>query len=202
MLILRSSPPSPFGRKVKIAAKLLGLWDQIEVERADPTDPTDTLRGQNPLGKIPALILEDGTVLYDSRVILAYLDHLAGGGRIIPAAGIERFQVLTLAALADGIAEAALLMIYELRLRPAEMRSATWTANQQSKIDRALTVLERKPPELAALPDVAAISLAAALGYLDLRFDGQWRQSYPRLVDWLDRFAVAVPAFDETKVVA
>jgi glutathione S-transferase len=202
MLILRSSPPSPFGRKVKIAAKLLALWDQLDVQRADPTDPADSLRGQNPLGKIPALILDDGTVLYDSRVIIEYLDTLAGGGRIIPARGVERFQVLTMAALGDGIAEAALLMIYEIRFRTPELRSATWTANQQSKVDRALVVLERKPPELAALPDAGAISVACALGYLDLRFDGQWRQTYPRLVDWLDRFAEAVPAFDETKVVA
>src|ERR671921_770768 len=92
-LVLRSSPASPFGRKVKIAASLLGLKDRIEIVEADTMNPQDTLRQQNPLGKIPALVLENGEVLYDSRVIVEYLDHLAGGGRIIPN-GMERFTVL------------------------------------------------------------------------------------------------------------
>ena len=86
MLILRSSPASPFGRKVKIAAALLGLSDQIQVTEADTLDPKDPLRRQNPLGKIPTLVLDTGETLYDSRVIVDYLDHLAGGNRIIPTA--------------------------------------------------------------------------------------------------------------------
>src|SRR6267154_601338 len=84
MMILRSSPPSPFGRKVKLALGILGLDTQVTIEKADPTDANDSIRKQNPLGKIPALIIEDGTVLYDSPVILEYLDHRAGGGKIIP----------------------------------------------------------------------------------------------------------------------
>ncbi|HEX2136954.1 MAG TPA: glutathione S-transferase N-terminal domain-containing protein, partial [Microvirga sp.] len=91
MLTLRSSPASPFGRKVKIGAALLGLRDRIAVTEADTLDPNDTLRQQNPLGKIPVLLLENGTALYDSRVILEYLDHLAGGGKIVPA-GEARFE--------------------------------------------------------------------------------------------------------------
>lgn len=84
MPVLRSSPASPFGRKVKIAAAVLGLSGEITVEMTDTTDPNDSIRKQNPLGKIPALVLDDGKVLYDSRVIVEYLDHLAGGGRCFP----------------------------------------------------------------------------------------------------------------------
>ncbi len=98
MMILRSSPPSPFGRKVKIAASLTGVRDKIEVVMADTTDPADVLRTQNPLGKIPALILEDGTMLYDSRVIVEYFDWLAGGDVLIPKDPKTRFTTLTRAA--------------------------------------------------------------------------------------------------------
>ncbi len=101
MMILRSVPASPFGRKVKIAADLLGLHDEIEVVFADTSDPGDSLREQNPLGKIPVLILADGTKLYDSRVIVEYLDAQAGGYRLIPVEPAARWRVLTAAALAD-----------------------------------------------------------------------------------------------------
>src|SRR5688500_9663662 len=98
MMILRSVPPSPFGRKIKIAASILGLDDDIKVERADTNDPADTLRNQNPLGKIPVLIIEGGTALYDSRVIVEYLDHRAGGGKIIPNEPQARLAALRLQA--------------------------------------------------------------------------------------------------------
>ena len=110
-MILRSSPPSPFGRKVKIAAAILGLSDKIEIVVTDTIDPADSIRQQNPLGKIPALILADGTALYDSRVIVEYLDLMAGGGKLIPN-GAERIQTLTLQALADGIMDAGILQMY------------------------------------------------------------------------------------------
>src|SRR6185369_14475026 len=103
MMILRSSPPSPFGRKVKIAMSILGLDQEMTIEKADPTDANDSIRKQNPLGKIPALIIEDGSVLYDSPVILEYLDHRAGGGKILPQESGARFAALTLQALCDGV---------------------------------------------------------------------------------------------------
>lgn len=198
MLILRSAPASPFGRKVKIAAALLGLTDRITVVVADTTDPHDALRQQNPLGKIPTLVLEDGSTLFDSRVIVEYLDMLAGGGKIIPA-GAGRFEVLRLAALADGIAEAALALVYEVRYRPEDKRVAIWTDMQAQKIIRALSALEAAPPATAALPDAGCIGLACALGYLDLRQGGIWRQSHPNLVAWLEAFAAICPAFEETR---
>jgi glutathione S-transferase len=202
MMILRSSPPSPFGRKIKLAIGILGLDKDVTVEKADPTDANDTLRKQNPIGKIPALIIEDGTVLYDSPVILEYLDHRAGGGKIVPNEANARFAALTLQALCDGILDAGILLVYEGRWRPAEMHVQKWTDHQRGKVERALDVLEAAPPKLDATPNVGQITLACALGYGDLRFEGKWRKDHPRLVNWLDDFAARVPAFEATRVTA
>lgn len=196
MMILRSAPASPFGRKVKIAAALLGLASRISIQDADTTSETDTIRRENPLGKIPTLLLEDGTALYDSRVIVEYLDGVAGGG-VIPAAPTERFRALTLQALADGVMDAALLQVYEGRWRPEDRREPAWTAHQAGKVLRSLTALDQAPPPAGC--DVGTIALACALGYLDLRFEGVWRQDFPQLVAWLDRFAADVPAFEATR---
>ena len=200
MLVLRSSPTSPFGRKVKIAAALLGLTDRIRIETADTGDPNDSLRLQNPLGKIPTLLLENGEALYDSRVIVDYLDAEAGGGRLIPPAP-GRFAALRDQALADGLMDAALLQVLEARWRPEERREPKWLDHQRDKVERALAEAEAtlsKPPEAFHIGHVA---LAAALGYLDLRFEGRWRQAHPKLVGWLDDFERRVPAFGATRFV-
>ena len=202
MMILRSSPPSPFGRKVKLAMSILGLDSQVTIEKADPTDAGDSIRKQNPLGKIPALIVEDGTVLYDSPVILEYLDHRAGGGKIVPQEPNGRFAALTLQALCDGILDACILLVYEGRWRPVEKHEPKWIDHQTGKVERAFAVLEANPPALTAVPDVGAITLACALGYQDLRFGGKWRGSYPRLLKWHDEFEARVPAFGRTRVTA
>jgi glutathione S-transferase len=196
---LRSSPSSPFVRKIRIAASILGLQDRIDIVAADTLDPADSLRQQNPLGKIPVLVLDDGTELFDSRVILDYLDFIAGGGRIIPA-GEARFPILRTAALADGILDAAILQVYEKRFRPADMYVPRWLDHQADKVARTLTVLELSPPLFdPTKPNVADITLACALGYLDFRFEGEWRKSHPNLVAWLDRFAVSIPAYEATR---
>jgi len=202
MMILRSSPPSPFGRKIKLAIGILGLDQEVTVEKADPTDAEDSIRKQNPLGKIPALIIENGTVLYDSPVILDYLDHRAGGDKIIPREPNARLAALTLQALCDGILDAGILLVYEGRWRPAEKHEPKWIDHQRGKVQRALEVLEAAPPKLDAIPNVGQITLACALGYGDLRFEGKWRESHPRLVKWLDEFAARVPAFEKTRVTA
>jgi len=200
MMILLSAPPSPFGRKVKIAAALLGLSDQITVEATDTNKAEGPLRTQNPLGKIPTLMLEDGTALFDSRVILDYLDHLAGGGKIIPRDAAARFATLRLQALCDGILDASLLQVYEKRYRPETLWHQPWLEMQAEKVTRSLNVLEKNPPRIDPLPDIGQIALACALGYQDLRFQGRWREKYPVLVQWLDRFAAQVPSFAVTKV--
>jgi glutathione S-transferase len=202
MMILRSSPPSPFGRKVKLALGILGLDSEVTIEKADPTDANDSLRQQNPLGKIPALIIEDGAVLYDSPVILEYLDSRAGGGKILPKDPKARIAALTLQALCDGILDAGILLVYEGRWRPPEMAVQKWIDHQRGKVQRALDTLEAAPPKLGAIPNVGEITLACALGYGDLRFEGKWRESHPKLVKWLDEFSAKVPAFEKTRVTA
>jgi glutathione S-transferase len=199
MMILRSTPASPFGRKVRIAASVLGLDTDITIEAADTNDPNDSIRRQNPLGKIPALMAEDGNVYFDSRVILDYLDHRAGGGRIVPSAPAARFAALRLQALADGMMDASILTVYEARWRPAEKHERKWLDHQAGKAARGLAALEQAPPAANATPTVGDIALACALGYRDFRFDGAWRADHPRLVKWLDDFAAKVPAFAATK---
>ena len=196
MLVLRSSSLSPFGRKVKITANLLGLMDRIEIVATDTTSAEDPIRKVNPLGKIPALELEDGEVLFDSRVIVEYLDWLGGSGRVIPVEPKARFQALRSQALADGIMEAAILQVYETRFRDEGGRSARWLEHQAGKVARGLAAFELDPP--AAGPRIGAIALACALGYLDLRFAGDWRREHASLAEWLETFRAAVPAFDAT----
>ena len=198
MLILRTLPASPYGRKVAIAVLVLGLEDRVNTEAADLDDPLDSLRQQNPLGKIPALVLEDGSTLYDSRVIIAYLDHLSGGDRIVPAKPEARFEAMRLEALADGLTDAALLQIYEKRYRLDDERSQGWVDRQANKVRSALDHLEAQPPQATGAPTVGTIALAAALGYLDFRFEGAWRREHPNLAAWLEAFRAAVPAFDAT----
>lgn len=198
MLVLRAAATSPFVRKVRIVASVLGLEDQIEISAADTGNPEDSLRLQNPLGKIPALILENGETIFDSAVIVEYLDWLAGGGKVIPSEPQARFHTLTQQSLADGIAEAAVLIRYERLWHEPPQRSEAWIAYQNEKIARALGVFEGKPPE--ELSDAGTIALASALGYLDLRYEGAWRADHPRLVDWLDVFSDATPSFEATRV--
>ncbi len=199
MHILRSAPASPYGRKVKICASLLGLTDQIKIIEADTSNPEDPLRSQNPLGKIPTLVLEDGSTLFDSRVIVEYLDSLAGGGKMLPR-GAKRFAVLRLQALADGLCDAALVQVYEARWRSENMRDQKWLDHQAGKVERALAALEADAPKLTKQLHVGHVMVACALGYLDLRFAGAWRKKHPKLRKWLDKFAARVPAFEATRV--
>jgi glutathione S-transferase len=200
MMILRSAAPSPFARKVRIALSVLG-FDDVKIEPADTMDSDDSVREQNPLGKIPVLIAEDGTSYYDSRVILEYLDHRAGGGKIVPREADRRFEALRLQALCDGILDASILTIYEGRWRPSAKHEPKWLDHQAGKVQRSLAALEATPQEVfasPALPHIGQIALACALGYRDFRFAGDWRGGHPRLVAWLDGFAARVPAFAAT----
>lgn len=203
MMILRSSPASPFARKVRIASNLLRLDNHIDVRGVDLNDPADNIRIQNPLGKIPTLVLDDGTAYYDSRVILDYLDHIAGSGRIVPPEAPARFAALQLQALCDGVLDACLLIVYESRYRAPDKHEQSWIDRQADKVARGLSALDAAPPaldsKLDSLPNVGQIALACLLGYRDLRFDPSWRKTYPRLHAWHDDFAARVPAFAATK---
>lgn len=197
---LLSSPASPYGRKVMIVAALKGVTDRIAKQ---PTDTlplvNEALRKENPLAKIPVLILADGTQIFDSHVICEYLDTLAPEPRLVPPAGPERIRTLTLAALGDGILDAALLLVYEKRYRPEDKWVQSWVDRQQAKIDLALDWLEKTPPQWKVHPDYAHVTIACALGYLDFRHAGVWRAKHPKLVAWLEQFESAVPAFAETR---
>jgi glutathione S-transferase len=111
----------------------------------------------------------------------------------------SRFYTLKRLALADGITDAALLLVYERRWREPEGHGAKWMDHQSGKVSRGLASFEAAPPSDGVL-DIAAIALACALGYLDLRFQGRWRADHPRLVAWLDGFSAAVPAFEATRL--
>jgi glutathione S-transferase len=200
MMKLLSNPLSPYGRKVKIAIAMKGVGDRIEIVAADP-NPGDNsdLNHANPLGKIPALVIDGSTAIFDSHVICEYLDSLAPSPVLFPASGVERIRTLTLGSLADGMLDAALLLVYEKRFRPEAIWHAPWTERQQGKIDRSLDFLEKAPPAWTASPDYGHLTLACALGYLDFRHDGKWRAGHSNLVAWLDTFAAAVPAYEATR---
>ncbi len=200
MMKLLSSPASPYVRKVTIVADVKGVADRIALQPTDTSMPlNEELRRENPLSKIPVLILDDGTQIFDSHVICEYLDTLTPEPRLFPASGPERFRTLTLGALADGMLDAALLLVYEKRFRPEDKWVESWMQRQQFKIDTALQSLEKAPPAWGAHPDYGHITLACALGYLDFRHGGQWRAGHPGLVAWLDRFDAAVPAFSASR---
>ena len=180
-----------------MAIDILDLKSAVVVVPADTLDESDTLRVQNPLGKLPCLLLPDGTALFDSRVIIEYLQHVAGSEPFCPAQGERRYRLLTRATLADGITDAALLMVYESRFREPGSHSQRWLSHQTGKIKRALAAFERDPPS-PDTTDIVSISLACALGYLDWRQPVAWRPDFPRLVAWLDAFAAHEPSYANT----
>lgn len=200
MMKLLSSPLSPYVRKVRVTIAMKGLESQVEYQAID-TNVADNrdINTRNPLAKIPTLVTADGMTLFDSKVICEYLDSLGPTPVLIPPSGKARYETLTRGALADGILDAALLLVYEKRFRPEEKWHAPWVERQQAKIDRALAQLEKDPPMWAGTPDYGHVTLSCALGYLDFRHEGKWRGGHPRLVAWLAAFAAAVPAFDATR---
>ena len=200
MMILRSSPSSPFGRKVRIAIAVLGFDKDVKIEAAD----TDRCQRQRAACKIRSAKFRCCSPrmaprITTSRVILDYLDHRAGGGKIVPRDAAARLAALRLQALCDGILDASILTVYESRWRKPETHEAKWLEHQAGKVTRALAALEAAPPPLDATPNVGQITLACALGYRDFRFGGSWRGAHPKLVAWLDDFAARVPAFAATK---
>jgi glutathione S-transferase len=196
--LLRTTLTSPFGRKARIAAEVLGLGSRITLVAGDPLDVNDTLRAQNPLGKMPCLVMGDGTAIYDSGVIVEFLQSVAGSEQLLPASGLARIKALTLARLADGITEAAILIVYEGRFRDPGTHSDRWLAHQRGKILRALAAFETAPPD-PAKTDIVAIGLSCALGYLDWRKQVDWRRSYPKLVAWFAEFGKRELAFERTR---
>ena len=189
---LRYAPTSPYVRKVAVMALETGLDGRIERVATNVWDPATDIQDDNPLGKVPALTTDEGTVLCDSPLICDHLDSLHGGAPLIPDSGTARWQVLNTAALADGIMDSAVARIIEIKMRPAELRWDDWLARQRGKIAKALDALERQADgaPLTGPVNLAQIAVACALGYLDFRFaEDAWREGRPRLAAWYANFA-------------
>jgi glutathione S-transferase len=194
------SPASPYVRKCMVVALELGLADRIEklAAAANPVTRDAKIVASNPLGKVPTLLTDDGTALYDSRVICEYLNEL-GRGTLLPAAGAARWRVLTEQSLGDGILDAALLARYEGAMRPEQSRWPAWTAGQMEKVHSGLATIEANAAAWADAFDLGKITLACALGYLDFRFASiGWRAAYPATAAWHARID-ARPSLQATR---
>lgn len=197
---LYHSQTSPYVRKVMVVAREAGLHERIELiaSSASPVGEAAAVVRDNPLGKLPCLLLEDGEALYDSPVICEYLDSLHERHRLFPRTGPTRWLALRRQALGDGICDAALLRRYETFRRPLELQWQEWALGQKSKIDRALDALEKDVRVFPEAPDIGQIAVAIALEYLDLRFpDDPWRDGRPALAAWQAGFATR-PSMQET----
>ena len=186
--VLRSTLTSPFGRKVRMALEVLGLADRVTVVPANPLDENDTLRQQNPLGKMPCLVCPDGSTVYDSGVIIEYLQELSGGKRLLPVRRSARYKALTRARLADGIMDASILVVYDSRFRPGEARRRNgWRISAARSTAGSLPSRRSCPIP----PARSAISTGAS------RLIGV--RPYPGLVSWLQSFSEHEPAFERTR---
>ncbi|WP_127113014.1 glutathione S-transferase [Shimia sediminis] len=187
---LISASASPFVRKVRVLMHETGQTEDIDLLdiKTSPVATNDDVKAANPVGKIPALIRDDAPALYDSRVICRFLDSRANAG-LYPEAML--WDVLTLEATADGIMDAAVLVTYEGRLRPAELQDDNWREAQWEKVARAVSALNtRWMSHLAGPLDMGQIAVGCALGYLDFRHDARkWRRGNDALATWYESFS-------------
>jgi glutathione S-transferase len=195
---LSFSPASPYVRKVRMAAFKAGLDSQLELITADTQDENDIIRSHNPLGKIPIVQKPDGSYLYDSRVIVDHFSRIGNG--LIPESGNDRDTVLTRSALAEGLIDASLLIVYSDRYSGNETPSKIWLDLQIGKIDRTLDFLETDLINWSSPSgfDAANIGLAAALGYLSFREVRDWKTGRPKMQEWFTNVASNLPGFNET----
>jgi glutathione S-transferase len=188
---LRYSPTSPYVRKVTVTALETGLHDRIERVPTDTREPRPDFLADNPLGKVPTLITDDGLPLFDSRVICEYLDSLHDGHKLFPVDVPARWRTLRLMALADGILDAGVLRRMET-LRPEKEHSPAWIERQKAKVARGLDMLEREVPRFHRLVTIGQITVGCCLGWLDFRYGTaeDWRIGRPLISDWYSMFMV------------
>jgi glutathione S-transferase len=199
VLKLIASPMSPYVRKVRIA--LAEKKIEYHMVDASPWDPGNPVHAWSPLGKVPVLVLDDGTCLFDSRVIVEYIDTVSPVSRLIPEPNRQRIEVKRWEALADGICDAMITIVQESR-RPARQQSKAWIERQQQKLGAGVAELARELEEKAWCDGesytLADIATGCALGYLDLRNpDLDWRREYPNLAKLAEKLAKR-PSFQET----
>lgn len=186
---LYASATSPFARKVRIAVIERGLVDAVEQVFVNPFDNPPELAAVNPLGKVPVLVQPDGTALFDSTVISAFLDTLGTAPRLIPEPPLA-WPVLTGQALANGMLEAMFSIVIERR-RPEAERSEAWQTRWQAAVLRAADSLEADTALFTGDLSLAQITIGAALGYADFRMpEIGWRTGRPRLAGWFEAFAL------------
>ena len=192
---LYHSPTSPFVRKVMACAIMHGLDDQITLVATDAHASPDALVADNPLSRVPCLVTDDGLALFDSPVICEYLDEISQDIPMLPPKGAQRWRALKLQALGDGMMDSAIARLLEVR-RPSDAARETFIARQKAILVRCLDQLEADVP--ATHPDLGTLTLACALGYLDLRFAADvWREGRPGLAAWFEAMSV-LPALVRT----
>ena len=196
---LITSLTSPFGRKARIALQEKRLECPLEIDI--PWNAETHVPDFNPLGKIPVLVMDDGSSLFDSRVIVEYLDNLSPVGRLLPVTNRDLIQVKRWEALSDGISDAAATIFLE-RKRPQEQQSSEWIDRQQLKIDRGLKALSEELADnswfLNDVYSLADIAVGCTLGYLNLRFpEIAWQNNYPNLAQLYEKL-MQRPAFAES----
>ena len=184
------SPASPYSAKVRMAARIAGI--EAAGVLTDTVAAPAELVDNNPLGKIPTLVTDDGQAVYDSRAIMQFLDR-SGDKRLYPRNAAKRTEVEVLEALCDGICDCLLAIMYERRFRPAEMVHQEWIDKQWTKATRGLDYLEANLPRTTKSLNGGQLALAAMLGYLALRFAGQWERGRPKLKRWSAKFASSFP---------
>jgi glutathione S-transferase len=192
--------PSPFARKARIALIEKDIAFEAIVE--NPWQPATAMSRVNPLGKVPALVLDDGTAIHDSSVIVEYLETLEHPPRLVPAEGALRVAHRQIEAIADGVCDAVVLIVLE-RAREHAKRSDEWIARQQRKVAQGVAELARLLGERETFTafgfGLAEIATGCALGYLDLRLpEYAWRAEAPQLARWFDVLA-ARPSFAATR---
>lgn len=196
MMKILCSPTSPYSAKVRMAARHL-KFRYMEV-MVDTTAGPAELVDNNPLGKIPVLLHGKGKAVYDSRAIMQFLNRKSGG-KLYPEKDRKRTEAEVLEALADGICDCLLAIIYEKRMRPEEKQHAPWTERQWEKARRGLAHLEKQPPKLGKSLHGGHFALAALMGYLELRFKGEWENDHPKLLEWASDFSERFPHYDAMK---
>jgi glutathione S-transferase len=189
---LHYSTASPYVRKVMVVAIETGQIDNIETatRQLSPISPSTEVSSDNPIGKVPCLVTDDGMALYDSRVICEYLDSLHHGTKMFPASGAARWTALRRQALGDGILDAGVITRYETFLRPDALRWSDWIDGQKLKMRGAMDAAEAEAGSFGDTVDIGTITIACALGYMDFRYgDDDWRASRPQLAAWYERFS-------------
>ena len=193
MLQLRNSPTSPYVRKVRVLLLETGLENRVELidTQVTPIKPNADLNASNPIGKVPAILTEDGLSLFDSPVICEYLDSLHSGTKMFPLNGNSRWLALRRQALGDGLLDAAILGRYESTLSPADKLWQDWLDAQMGKIYRSLDAMDAEAEKLAGVVNIGTITIGCALGYLDFRYDQMnWRSERSDLSAWFEKFSL------------